>query len=104
MGKPGQRLVNRYTDDFELFAHPPLNALSRWRKAVCDGLIVDQAPQLLRRRWSLNCSMPCAPAAPGAHFPSDRGIQAFFHALKIEGLFKMKFDTDAELWGEVISN
>lgn len=48
--------------------------------------------------------MPCAPAAPGAHFPSDRGIQAFFHALKIEGLFKMKFDTDAELWGEVISN
>ena len=61
-GKPGRKLVNRYTDDFKLKAgalsnepgvlikdvadslciHPFL--LSRWRKEVRDGLIAGEAP------------------------------------------------------------
>lgn len=62
MGKPGSKLVNRYTDDFKLKAvalsnepdvlikdvaaslciHPFM--LSRWRKEVRESLIVGEAP------------------------------------------------------------
>ncbi len=63
MGKPGPKLVNRYTDEFKLKAvalsnepsvlikdvaaslciHPFM--LSRWRKEVRDGLITGELPR-----------------------------------------------------------
>ena len=38
-----------------------------------------------------------------SHINDNAYIESFFHSLKIEGLFKMTFDTDQKLWDEVIS-